>query len=40
MEVTTLEELLHTTILYQATTIRNENAVAALEQYLVLVEKE
>ena len=35
-----IEEFLHTALLYQASNTRNINAVAVLEQYLVLVEKE
>ena len=35
-----IEEFLHTALLYQASNTRNINAMAVLEQYLVLVEKE
>ena len=38
--VVVIEEFLHTALLYQASNTRNINAVAVLEQYLVLVEKE
>ena len=38
--VMVIEEFLHTALLYQASNTRNINAVAVLEQYLVLVEKE
>ena len=38
--VMVIEEFLHTALLYQASNTRNVNAVAVLEQYLVLVDKE
>ena len=38
--VMVIEEFLHTALPYQASNTRNINAVAVLEQYLVLVEKE
>ena len=38
--VMVIEEFLHTALLYHASNTRNINAVAVLEQYLVLVEKE
>ena len=38
--VMVIGEFLHTALLYQASNTRNINAVAILEQYLVLVEKE
>ena len=40
LRVMVIEEFLHTALLYQASNTRNINAVAVLEQYLVLVEKE
>ena len=38
--VMVIERVLHTALLYQASNTRNINAVAVLEQYLVLVDKE